>query len=213
MIMDLTAILKGVPWTIALTVASFILGALLGLPLCAMRLSKIGALRFTSTAIVVSCRSIPPIVWLFFVFFGIGNGLIAMSQFTAAVVGLGLVTAANMSEIYRGALTAIHPGQFEAAKVLNLTRSQQFRDVILPQLTRIALPSGATYLIGLLKDSAVASTIGVTDLAYQSYHISQQTFRGLSVYAAAALLYILLSLPIAWLSRWADVQLRSRVSR
>ena len=59
MIMDLTAILQGVPWTIALTLASFVLGGALGLPLCAMRLSTNGVLRLTSTAIVVSCRSIP----------------------------------------------------------------------------------------------------------------------------------------------------------
>lgn len=209
----LLAIISGVPWTIALTLTTFVLGAVLGLPLCAMRLSRFFIVRAIATWIVVICRSIPPIVWLFFVFFGIGNDLFAMSPFVAAAVGLGIVTAANMSEVYRGALTAIHPGQYEAAKVLNLSRVQQFRDVVFPQLIRIALPTAATYLIGLLKDSAVASTIGVTDLAFQSYHVSQQTFQGLSVYGAAALLYIALSLPVAWLSRWADVHLRSRVSR
>ncbi|KXV16774.1 amino acid ABC transporter permease [Caballeronia megalochromosomata] len=209
----LLAIISGVPWTIALTLTTFALGAMLGLPLCAMRLSRFFIVRAIATWIVVICRSIPPIVWLFFVFFGIGNDLFAMSPFVAAAVGLGIVTAANMSEVYRGALTAIHPGQYEAAKVLNLSRVQQFRDVVFPQLIRIALPTAATYLIGLLKDSAVASTIGVTDLAFQSYHVSQQTFQGLSVYGAAALLYIALSLPVAWLSRWADVHLRSRVSR
>ncbi|MEM5369064.1 amino acid ABC transporter permease [Paraburkholderia azotifigens] len=213
MMIDLSAILKGVPWTIALTLVTFALGTILGLPLCAMRLSRNVILRGVATAIVVVCRSIPPIVWLFFVFFGIGNDLLAMSPFVAAAVGLGVVTAANMSEIYRGALTAIHPGQYEAAKVLNLTRVQQFRDVVFPQLIRIALPTAATYLIGLLKDSAVASTIGVTELAFQAYHVSQATFRGLSVYGSAAVLYIALSIPVAWASRWADVHLRSRVSR
>jgi polar amino acid transport system permease protein len=213
MIIDLSAILKGVPWTVALTLSSFILGSIFGLPLCAMRLSQNLLLRGVATAIVVVCRSIPPIVWLFFVFFGIGNDLFSMSPFVAAAIGLGVVTAANMSEIYRGALTAIHPGQYEAAKVLNLTRAQQFRDVVFPQLIRIALPTAATYLIGLLKDSAVASTIGVGELAFQAYHVSQATFRGLSVYGSAALLYIALSLPVAWVSRWADVHLRSRVSR
>ncbi|KND59641.1 amino acid ABC transporter, permease protein [Candidatus Burkholderia verschuerenii] len=209
----IVAIIEGVLWTVALTLVTFILGAILGLPLCAMRLSKWYPVRAIATWIVVICRSIPPIVWLFFVFFGIGNDLFSMSPFVAAALGLGVVTAANMSEVYRGALTAIHPGQFEAARVLNLSRIQQLRDVVFPQLIRIALSTGATYLIGLLKDSAVASTIGVSELAFQAYHVSQQTFQGLSVYGAAALLYIALSLPIAWLSRWADLRLRSRVSR
>ncbi|WP_233889615.1 amino acid ABC transporter permease [Paraburkholderia flagellata] len=209
----LFAILAGVPWTIALTLTVFAIGAVLGLPLCAMRRATNPLVRTFATAIVVGCRSVPPIVWLFFVFFGIGNDLLPLSPFVAAALGLGLVTAANLSEVYRGALTAIHPGQYEAAKVLNLTRFQQFRDVILPQMVRVALPTAATYLIGLLKDSAVASTIGVGELAFQAYHVSQETFSGLGVYAAAALLYIALSLPVAWLSRWADLHLRSGVSR
>src|ERR1700760_2868191 len=104
----LLAIISGVPWTIALTLTTFALGAMLGLPLCAMRLSRFFIVRAIATWIVVICRSIPPIVWLFFVFFGIGNDLFAMSPFVAAAVGLGIVTAANMSEVYRGALTAIH---------------------------------------------------------------------------------------------------------
>ncbi|MBN3723894.1 amino acid ABC transporter permease [Burkholderia sp. Ac-20379] len=208
-----SAILAGVPWTIALTLLAFAIGAALGLPLCALRLSSNRVVRSVASLFVVSCRSIPPIVWLFVVFFGIGNDLLSMSPFTAAAIGLGVVTAANMSEVYRGALTAIHPGQHEAAKALNLSRLQQFRDVVFPQLMRIALPTAATYLIGLLKDSAVASTIGVNELAFSAYHVSQDTFRGLSVYAIAAVLYILLSLPVAWLSRWADLSLRARVSR
>ena len=207
------AIALGIPWTLAVTAAAFALGAVLGMPLCAMRFSQFGGVRVLGGALTLVLRAIPPIVWLFFVFFGIGNDLFSMSPFVAAALGLGVVTAANMSEIYRGALTAIHPGQYEAAKVLNLTRTQQFRDVVFPQLIRIALPTAATYLIGLLKDSAVASTIGVGELAFQAYHVSQATFRGLSVYGSAAVLYIALSLPVAWLSRWADVPLRSRVSR
>ncbi|WP_028218749.1 amino acid ABC transporter permease [Paraburkholderia oxyphila] len=213
MIDHLWAILAGAPWTIALTLTVFAIGAVLGLPLCAMRRAANPLARTIATAIVVGCRSVPPIVWLFFVFFGIGNDLLPLSPFAAAALGLGLVTAANLSEVYRGALTAIHPGQYEAAKVLNLTRVQQFRDVILPQMVRVALPTAATYLIGLLKDSAVASTIGVGEIAFQAYHVSQETFSGLGVYASAALLYIVLSLPVAWLSRWADLHLRSGVSR
>lgn len=206
-------LLDGIPWTLAITLSSFVAGALIGLPLCAMKRSPLLPVRAAASAIVLTCRSVPPIVWLFFVFFGIGNGLISMSPFAAATIGLGLVTGANMAEIYRGALTAIHPGQFEACRALNLSRLQQFRDVILPQMARVALPSAATYLIGLLKDSAIASTIGVPELSYHAYHVSQQTFQGLSVYASAAVLYILISIPIAWMSRRIDLTMRAKVSR
>jgi polar amino acid transport system permease protein len=87
------------------------------------------------------------------------------------------------------------------------------RDVVAPQAFRVALPSAANYLIGLMKETAVASTIGVTELTYQGNQLSQLTFRGLQVFAVVGLFYILLSLPIAWLSRIADAHLRSKVAR
>ena len=118
-----------------------------------------------------------------------------------------------MAEIYRGSLSAIHPGQWEASAVLNLSARHKFLDVIAPQLGRIALPSATTYAIGLMKDTAIASAIGVHEIAFDAYHLSQQTFRGLDVYAAAGLLYILLSLPVAWVARQADTRLRAAVAR
>jgi polar amino acid transport system permease protein len=210
---DLAAVVLGLPFTIALTLAAFLFGALLGLPLCAMRLSRNRWLSLLATALILTFRAIPPIVWLFIIFFGVGSGYIQLDPFTSAGIGLGLITAANMAEIYRGSLAAIHAGQWEASTVLNLSARHRFVDVIAPQLARVALPSATTYVIGLMKDTAVASAIGVHEVAYEAYHLSQQTFRGLDIYAAAGLLYILISLPIAWLARWTDARLRAAVAR
>lgn len=213
MLGTIESIARGVPWTIGLTFFSFLIGAVLGLPLCAMRLSSSALLRVAATAVVMTLRSIPPIVWLFFIFFGIGFEYLPLSPFAAAVAGLSLITAANMAEIYRGALKGIHHGQFEAATALNFSARHRFLDIVGPQLLRIALPSMATYGIGLLKDSAVASVLGVPEIAFQAYSVSQQTFRGLDVYALAAFLYIGMSLPIAYATRRADLHLRSKVAR
>ena len=210
---NIAAILVGIPFTIALTLAAFIFGAVLGLPLCAMRFSKSGLVRFVATALILTFRAIPPIVWLFLIFFGVGGGYISLDPFTSAAIGLGLITAANMAEIYRGALAAIHPGQWEASSVLNLSARHKFVDVIGPQLLRISLPSATTYVIGLMKDTAVASAIGVHEVAFEAYHLSQETFRGLDIYAAAGLLYIIISLPIASVARWTDLRLRAAVAR
>jgi polar amino acid transport system permease protein len=97
--------------------------------------------------------------------------------------------------------------------VLNLSQRHRLSDVIGPQLMRIALPSATTYLIGLLKDSAIASAIGVPEIAFEAYHTSQETFRGIDIYAAAGLLYIVISLPIAYFARWTDTRLRANVAR
>jgi polar amino acid transport system permease protein len=209
----LMALLYSVPYTLALTAVSLGLGLALGTPVCAARLSSFWLVRVSSASLILLIRAIPPLVWLFLIFFGLGSGILTFSPFWAATVGLGLITAVNMAEIYRGSLAAIHHGQWEASNALGLPRWNILAEVIVPQMVRISLPAVATYAIGLLKDTAVASTIGVPELAYQAYHISQQTFRGLEVYGPVALLYIALSLPIAWISRKVDREIRARVAR
>ncbi len=206
-------LLWAVPYTLALTALAFVIGVVLGVPICALRMSKNAALKLFVGSVILVIRSIPPLVWLFLIYFGLGSGYIQLNAFTAAAIGLGLITAVNMAEIYRGSLAAIHFGQWEASAALGLPRWNMLSEIIAPQLARISLPAAATYAIGLLKETAVASAIGVPELAYQAYHISQQTFRGLDVYAMVAVIYIAMSLPIAWLSRTVDKKMRARVAR
>ncbi len=213
MLADFLYIIRGLPWTVALTVSSLAVGTLLGLVLMLMRRSPFWLLRFLAVVYINIVRGIPPLVWLFVIFFGLGTGIISISPFMAALTGFGMIAGANMAEIFRGGMMAVHHGQFEAAEALNLSRYHAFKDVVAPQMLRVSLPSAASYAIGLLKDSAIASAIGVTELAYQGSQLSQMTFRGLEVFAVVALFYILLSLPVAWLSRTADIYLRAKVAR
>ena len=207
------AILQGLPWTLALTLGSLLLGALLGIPICAMRVSKNRILSGGATFLILVFRSIPPIVWLFFIFFAFSEHVFQLDPFVAAILGLGLITSANLAEVYRGALKAVAKGQFEATSVLGLSTWQKYYDVIVPQVFRISLPSVSTYAIGLLKDTAIASTIGVPAIAQVANYVSQQTFSGLSVYAMAAVFYFVLSFVMAWISRKLDLRLRARVER
>jgi polar amino acid transport system permease protein len=210
---DVFAILRGLPWTVALTLGAFLAGAVLGMPLVAARQSRILPLRIVAMVLIQIVRGIPPILWLFIIFFGLGMSVFPISPFNAALAGLGLTAAANMAEIYRGALASIHFGQWEASSALNLGRWSTLTDVVAPQAFRVALPSAASYLIGLMKETAVASTIGVSELAFQGNQLSQLTFRGLEVFALVGMFYILLSLPVAWLSRVADSYLQAKVAR
>ena len=211
-IADLLLILRGLSATIALTLGAFLIGALLGVPLLAIRESRLIPLRLLAMTIIQIARGLPPILWLFIIFFGIGTGHFRISPFGAALASLGLISAANMAEIYRGALGSIHSGQWDASSALNLGRWYTFLDVAAPQTFRVALPSAASYLIGLMKESAVASTIGVTELTFYGNQQSQLTFRGLEVFAMVGFIYVLLSLPIAWLSRVADGYLQAKVA-
>lgn len=206
-------ILSGLPWTLAVTAGAFAIGLLLGVPICAMHVSRNSVARFLAVAIIIFLRSVPPIVWLFLLFFGIGSGFVPIGAIPSAIIALGLVTAANMAEIYRGALSSIHHGQWEAIQALGMLRLSSFFDVIVPQLFRVVLPSAASYLIGLLKDSAIASTVGVMEIAFLANFVTRKSFDGLSAFSFAALLYIILSLPVAALARMMDAKLRARVAR
>lgn len=204
----------GIYWTIIVTVCAFVLGAALGVPICAMNVSRSRLLHAVAVVLIVILRSVPPIVWIFLLYFGIGSGYLKIGPVPAAIIALGLITAANMAEIYRGALKSIHPGQWDASHALGLPVWSEFVDVMVPQLFRVSLPSATTYLIGLLKDSAIASTIGVMEITYLAGFLAGKQFNSaLEIFAFAGALYILISLPLAATARIADARLRSKVAQ
>lgn len=153
------ALLRGVPVTLALTIGGFAVGAVLGLPIMWARNSRIAPLRWVARCYIELLRGIPPIVWLFLIYNVPAqlNPLLAR-EFTplrSGILGLGLICAAYMAEIYRGCLSAIKTGQWEASFALGMSRWDTASQVIGPQMFRIAIPAAATYAIGLLKDSSV----------------------------------------------------------
>jgi polar amino acid transport system permease protein len=205
-------VLAGGIWTtVEITLLSLAIGATLGVPLVALRRSRHGVLRAPTIAIVEVLRAIPPIVWLFIIYYGVGSGAIRLSTLQAAVIGLGLISAAYLSEIYRAGLQALPAGQFEAARALSLPRAAALRRVILPQAIIVIIPPAATFAIGLLKDSAVASVIGATDITFLANQQTQADADGLRNFGLAAALYIVLSVPIAVVARGADRFLARRV--
>lgn len=206
-------ILSGLPWTIALTLLSLLAGMLLGVPMMMARVSRMAWLRFLSASVITFIRSIPPIVWLFVIFFGVGSGYVRIDPFPAAIIGMGLISSAYMAEIYRGALLSIHAGQWEGAAALGVSRTRIWTQIILPQLFRVALPAIATFAIGLLKDSAIASTIGVKEMTFVANQQAMATYRGLEVFSMVALAYIVISLPVAWATRELSSRMQKKVSR
>jgi His/Glu/Gln/Arg/opine family amino acid ABC transporter permease subunit len=209
----LKVVLLGIPLTLLITALSFALGALLGIPLVLGRRSSVPPLRWIARIVIDVLRGIPPIVWLFIIFFGIGTGVVRLSSLQAAVLGLGLIAGAYLAEIYRGGLLAVHKGQFESAAALGMPWRTSMSRVIAPQAFRVALPSATTYAIGLLKDSSLAGTIGATEILFRATAVSRATGAGLEPFLIAAAAYIVLGTPLAWLSRVADARLRGRVAR
>ncbi|MER5217637.1 amino acid ABC transporter permease [Streptomyces sp. NPDC002838] len=207
------AVLKGVPTTLLLTGASLGIGVVGGLPLVAARVSDRRLLRFLSRSLIEVFRGIPPLVWLFIIYFGLGNSLPGIDPLQASIVGMGLISCAYMAEIYRGGLTAVHHGQWEASRALGMSGLATVRKIIAPQVFRISVPATANYGIGLFKDSSVAFTLGVTEILYYADQRARTTGDAIKPYLVAAVLYIVLSAVCAALSRSLDGRLQRRVAR
>lgn len=207
----LTAVLLGLPMTLLVTAASFAIGLAGGIPLMLGLRSKNRRVRMTFRLIIDVIRGVPTIVWLFLLYFGVAIGAFRFSSLAAAIVGLGIISSAYLAEMYRGGFATLPRGQAEASRALGLAGTTTFTRVLAPQALRTSLPSLTTYLLALLKDSSIASTIGVMEMvaAATAYSRQNPTTAGLTPFFIAAGVYVVVSIPLAVLARRLD----SRLSR
>lgn len=193
---------EGVQATLIITGASFGLGALLAIPVAALRHVKIRVVRFVAIAFVELFRGIPPIAWLFMIFFGLPQFDIKLDAMPAAIVGFSLISAAYISEIYRAGLRSVPVGPTEAAHSLGLSTLRVYTLVVAPQAIRVVIPLAIAYLISLLKESTIASVLGVADIAGLAVLETRQNFNGMEVFTSAAAMYLCLSIPIGLFGRY-----------
>ncbi len=199
-------LLKGAVVTLALALTTVPFGFGGGLAIAVLRLIPSRALRAACDAYTTFFRGIPDLLALFIVYFGlqalidkIGKllgvpGHIEVSAFGAGVVALSTVVAAYSSEVWIASIRSVPPGQGEAARSLGLSPRQVFMLVTWPQLLRIALPGLGNIWMVLLKDTALISTLAVTDLLRAAAEASRATTRPLVFYTAAAAVYLIISI-------------------
>jgi polar amino acid transport system permease protein len=205
-----TAVLLGLPMTLLVTVLAFAIGALGGIPLMLGLRSRVTVVRLLVRFLVDLVRGVPPIVWLFLLYFGVSVGNLRFDPLTAGVLGLGIISSAYLAEIYRGGFATLPRGQAEAAAALGLGRVQTFLRVLAPQALRTAMPSITTFLLSLVKDSSIASTIGVTDMVYAATMFARQNpgTAGIVPFFLAAAVYFAVSIPVAIVARRLDARLQ-----
>jgi polar amino acid transport system permease protein len=196
----------GVITTLEISIFSFLLGLVVGLPLAFIRTYEKG-LGFFVDVFEKVFRGIPELVLMLMFFFGVGMYFrfpFKIALFTAVFV-LGLRSAANQSQIFRGAIRGIGEEQMVAARSIGLSRLKSVVYVMIPQVFIFSTPGlGSEYAL-LVKDSSYAFVIGVLDIMFTTDMIRKATFDYVTPYVAAALLYILLTFPIAtWFDTWGS---------
>ncbi|HXT96464.1 MAG TPA: ABC transporter substrate-binding protein/permease [Polyangia bacterium] len=153
---------QGALVTLLLSLAAMAIAAPLGLALALARVES-ARLRPLAAVYVEIVRGTPVLLQLYLLYYGLA-GVVSLGPFTAAIVGLGLNYAAYESEIYRAAINAVPRAQWEAALAVGATRRAAFRQVILPQALRLAVPGMTNDFISLLKDSSLVSVLTVVEL-------------------------------------------------
>lgn len=150
-------------------------------------------------AFVEWMRNVPALAHLFLLYFGLAAVDIRMSPISASVVGLGLVGAAVLCDVFAAGLKSIHTGQREAALAVGLTPRQALQSVLLPQMLRVTLPSLGNYASQLVKDTSIASAIAAPEVMFFARNLVTSTFETPLIYLTAILLYAAMVLPIMWL--------------
>lgn len=186
--------------TVELTFLSLVLSTVLGFVWALMRLSPYAALRYPALGVITILRGIPIIVTLFYMYFVLPDIGISLTAFQAGFIGLGIAYSVYQAENFRAGIEAIDHGQIEAAQSVGMRYGLILRRVIMPQAIRITLPPYGNTMIMMLKDSSIASTITVAELARQGQLIAASTFKNLTVFTLVAVLYLAMSLPLTYLA-------------
>ena len=168
--------------------------------------------RLLATIYVDLFRALPGILVIFILGFGIpGLGLegVPSDPFIWGIVALTLIYSAYVSEVYRAGIDSVHPSQTAAARSLGLSQLQAMRHVVLPQAVRRVIPPLLNDFIGLQKDTVLVSFIGVVEIFRQSQIRQSATFNS-TPYMVTALVFLLVTIPLARLTDWLVARERDR---
>lgn len=194
--------LTGLWLTVQFSVLGLVGAIIIGTAVALLRISPLAPVRWLGAAYVEFFRNTPLVVQLFFLFLGLPLVGLRFSTdtfesiFRAGAIGMALYHGAYVAEVVRGGLLGVDRGQIEAARSLGLSYPQMLRYVQLPQTVRSVIPPLGNIAIALVKNTSLASTIGVSELLFAAEIVESRTFRAEEAFFATTLLYLLLTIPL-----------------
>ena len=191
-------LLKAAGITLWLSWLAMVLGAVGGSALAVLRLSRFRVLRLLALLYTEIWRSVPILIVMFFVYFGVPLVFgIDVTTFAAATVALALHASATMAEVVRAGIGSVGRGQWEAAQAAGLNRVQVMRYVVAPQAIRVILPPSIGVFITTLKESSLASVIGYIELTKTDLLVRDSTGGGFAPLLVLAVIYFLINYTIS----------------
>ncbi len=187
-------LLRGTLLTIGFSIASIILGSILGLVIALGKMSGRVYFRWPADAYINFFRGTPLLVQVFIVHYGLVPLFLQTTNvFVAAIAALTLNSAAYTAEIYRAGIQSIDKGQKEAAYSLGMTHAQAMRYVLIPQAVKRMIPAFGNEFIVLIKDSSLVSVVAAPELMYWSKAMGDQYYAVWEPYLTAAFIYLILT--------------------
>lgn len=190
----LDIVLLGALWTIGITVGAALVSFFGGILLAVIALYAPAVVRWPFRIFSFLFLGTPLLLQLFLIYFGLVQIGIDVPAFVAGVIGLGLHFAVYNSELFQTSILAVDKGQIEAARTLGLSRMQALRKVVVPQAVRDVIPPIGNNMIALLKDSALVSVIGVSELTLSAQRAIGSTYRPFEFYVLVAAIYYIINL-------------------
>jgi len=203
----LPVLLSGAVMTIQITAGGFVVAAVIGLVFAVLQSLDIPPIRAVIAVYVDVFRAVPVLTQLFIIYFGLTEIGIRLDPLPAAIIGFGINGGAYLTEVFRAGIESVHRGQVEAAQMLGMTRLAALRIVILPQAMRVSLPPLGNFVIGLLKDSALASAVAAPELMFRARTLVDKTFLATQIFITAAFIYLVMSIPLGYVTRRAEARL------
>jgi len=210
----LDTLIAGLGWTLLTALSAWVIALILGMIVGVIRTTPIRGLRLVGDAWVEIFRNVPLLVQMFLWFFVVPELLPAAagawlkqlprSAFYTAVVCLGLYTSARVAEQTRAGIQSLAGGQRMAGIALGLTLPQTYRFVLLPMALRIVMPPLTSEFLNIIKNSAVALTIGLIELTAAARSMQEFSFQVFEAFTAATLIYLFLNLIVVTGMRWLE---------
>ena len=183
------------------------LGTAIGLVLVVLRLAPAAPVRAAARFVIELFRNVPILIQLFFYYYGLPRLGVSLDAFTCATLGLSLYSGVYIAEALRSGVLSVDRGQWDAGLAAGLSRSQTLRHVVLPQAVRLVIPPLTNLLVFTIKTSALASAITVEELTHVTETLESDTFRTFELFTAAAIAYLMLTIPLGGAARWLERRL------
>jgi polar amino acid transport system permease protein len=204
----LTTLLAGAVTAAQVAVGAALIALVLGLGLALLTVfTRVAAVRLVIGVYVEWMRNVPALAHLFVIYFGLASVGLRLSPKAAAILGLGLVGAAILCDVFSAGMRALHVGQREAALSVGLSPLQALRCIVLPQMLRLSMPALGNYASQLIKDTSIASAIAAPEIMFYARNLVTSTFQTPLIYATAILLYASIVFPVSWAFNIAERRL------